>query len=89
MNQTLEYYPDCRHDEDGSHDALEGLVDHGGHLDVVAALGGVEDEVDDEGDEHGDEEDEPREEAGVGRPAVGVEDQRVVAVLKKRIMLED
>ena len=89
MNKTLEYYPDCCNNEDGGHDALEGLVDHGGHLDVVAALRGVEDEVDDEGDEHGDEEDEPREEAGVGRPAVGVEDQRVVAVLKKQIMFED
>ena len=88
MNKTLERYPDCCNDEDGGHDALEGLVDHGGHLDVVAAVGGVEDEVDDEGDEHGDEEDEAREEAGVGRPAVGVEDQGVVAVLKKQIMFD-
>ena len=38
MNKTLEHYPDCCNDEHGSHDALEGLVDHGGHLDVVAAV---------------------------------------------------
>ena len=74
-------YPDCCDDEDGSHDALVGFVDHGRGLDVVAAVGGVEDEVDDEDDEGGDEEDEPGEEARVGRPAVGVEDQGVVAVL--------
>ena len=74
-------YPDCRDDEDGSHDALEGFVDHGRHLNVVAAVGRVKNEVDDEDDECRDEEDETREEAGVGGPAVGVENQGVVAVL--------
>ena len=75
------FYPDCCDDEHGSHDALVGFVDHGRHLNVVAAVGRVEDEVDDEDDECGDEEDEPGEEARVGGPAVGVENQGVVAVL--------
>ena len=42
------FYPDCCDDEHGSHDALVGFVDHGRHLNVVAAVGRVEDEVDDE-----------------------------------------
>ena len=37
-------------------------------LDVVAAVGGVEDEVDDEDDEGGHEEEEAGEQARVGRP---------------------